>query len=232
MKHFFLYLLAKYKYFVFVVLKPLGVWGLLALAFVDSSSIAVPMDPLVASYVWADKPRLLLYVLAAAIGSAAGSLVPFFIGRAGGELFLLKRINRERFEKLRDRFEKQEFLALLVPAMLPPPTPFKLFVFAAGVFEMRTASFLLAVASRALSALRHNRAAGGPLWAGDCACLWAHGASPLDTYADCVWCASSFLYVANCAADAGCAAQKRQRLTVWVKWRYAGHHGKQRQTEA
>jgi membrane protein YqaA with SNARE-associated domain len=144
MKRTLLYLLAKYKYFVFVVLKPLGVWGLLALAFVDSSSIAVPMDPLVASYVWADKPRL-LYVLAAAIGSAAGSLVPFFIGRAGGELFLLKRINRERFEKLRDRFEKQEFLALLVPAMLPPPTPFKLFVFAAGVFEMRTVSFLLAV---------------------------------------------------------------------------------------
>jgi|SRR5580698_1208200 membrane protein YqaA with SNARE-associated domain len=145
MKRFFLYLLAKYKYFVFVVLKPLGVWGLLALAFVDASSIAVPMDPLVASYVWADKPRLLLYVLAAAIGSAAGSLVPFFIGRAGGELFLLKRINRERFEKLRDRFEKQEFLALLIPAMLPPPTPFKLFVFAAGVFEMRTAAFMLAV---------------------------------------------------------------------------------------
>jgi membrane protein YqaA with SNARE-associated domain len=145
MKRFFLYLLAKYKYFVFVVLKPLGVWGLLALAFVDSSSIAVPMDPLVASYVWADKPRLLLYVLAAAVVSAAGSLVPFFIGRAGGELFLLKRINRERFEKLRDRFEKQEFLALLIPAMLPPPTPFKLFVFAAGVFEMRTVSFLLAV---------------------------------------------------------------------------------------
>lgn len=145
MKRFFLYCLAKYKYFIFVVLKPLGIWGLLALAFVDSSSIAVPMDPLVASYVWADKPRLLLYVLVAALGSAVGSLVPFFLGRAGGELFLLKRINRARFEQLRDRFERQEFLALLVPAMLPPPTPFKLFVFAAGVFEMRTASFMLAV---------------------------------------------------------------------------------------
>jgi membrane protein YqaA with SNARE-associated domain len=144
MKRTFFYCLAKYKYFVFVVLKPLGVWGLLALAFIDSSSIAVPMDPLVASYVWADKPRVLLYVLVAALGSAVGSLVPFFLGRAGGELFLLKRINRARFEQLRDRFERQEFLALLVPAMLPPPTPFKLFVFAAGVFEMRTVSFLLA----------------------------------------------------------------------------------------
>jgi membrane protein YqaA with SNARE-associated domain len=145
MKRFFIYLFAKYKFFVFVVLKPLGIWGLGALAFVDASSIAVPMDPLVASYVWANRGHFYLYVLIAAVGSAVGSLVPFFIGRAGGELFLLKRINRARFEKLRDRFERQEFLALLIPAMLPPPTPFKLFVFAAGVFEMRTLPFLLAV---------------------------------------------------------------------------------------
>jgi membrane protein YqaA with SNARE-associated domain len=145
MKRFFLYLIAKYKFFVFVVLKPLGIWGLGALAFVDASSIAVPMDPLVASYVWANRTHFYLYVLMAAFGSALGSLVPFFIGRAGGELFLLKRINRDRFEKLRARFERQEFLAILIPAMLPPPTPFKLFVFAAGVFEMRTLPFLLAV---------------------------------------------------------------------------------------
>jgi membrane protein YqaA with SNARE-associated domain len=145
MKHFFSILFAKYKFFVFVVLKPLGIWGLGALSFIDASSIAVPMDPLVASYVWANKSHFYLYVLIAALGSALGSLVPFFIGRAGGELFLLKRINRDRFEKLRARFERQEFLALLIPAMLPPPTPFKLFVFAAGVFEMRTLPFLIAV---------------------------------------------------------------------------------------
>jgi membrane protein YqaA with SNARE-associated domain len=144
MKHFFLTLLARYKYLVVLALK-FGAWGLLAVSFVDASSIAVPMDPLVASYVWADKPHLLLYVLMAATGSALGSLVPFFLGRAGGELFLLKRIDRQKFEKLRDRFERQEFLALLVPAMLPPPTPFKLFVFAAGVFEMKVVPFLAAV---------------------------------------------------------------------------------------
>jgi uncharacterized membrane protein YdjX (TVP38/TMEM64 family) len=81
----------------------------------------------------------------AALGSAIGSLLPFYIGRAGGELFLLKRINRKRYEQLRDRFERQEFLALMIPAMMPPPMPVKLFEFAAGVFEMRTVSYFCAI---------------------------------------------------------------------------------------
>ena len=103
------------------------------------------MDLIVAGYAWNDKRRVVLYVLAAAIGSAIGGLLPFFLGRAGGELFLLKRIDRVRYEQLRDRFEKQEFLALLIPSMMPPPTPWKLFVFGAGVFEMKTGDFMLAV---------------------------------------------------------------------------------------
>ena len=72
-------------------------------------------------------------------------LLPYGLGRAGGELFLLKRINRVRFEKLRTRFEKQEFLAVMIPSMLPPPAPWKLFVFGAGVFEMRVVPFMLAI---------------------------------------------------------------------------------------
>jgi membrane protein YqaA with SNARE-associated domain len=116
-----------------------------AIALLDSSSIPVPMDAIVAGYVWNDRSRVVLYVLAAAIGSTIGGLLPFFLGRAGGELFLLKRIDRARYEKLRDRFEKQEFLALLIPSMMPPPTPWKVFVFGAGVFEMKTRDFMLAV---------------------------------------------------------------------------------------
>jgi membrane protein YqaA with SNARE-associated domain len=147
MKHFFLYLWAKYKFFVFVVLKPLGIWGVAVLAFIDGSSIAVPVDAVLAGYVWAQPHRMVLYCLVAALGSAAGSLVPFYIGRAGGELFLLKRVDRVRFEKLRDRFARQEFFAIAIPAMLPPPTPFKLFVFCAGVFEMHFTMFIAAVFS-------------------------------------------------------------------------------------
>jgi membrane protein YqaA with SNARE-associated domain len=105
------------------------------------------MDPLVAGYVYANPHKAWLYCLAGSIGSALGSLVPYGLGRAGGELFLLKRIDEARLKRIRDRFERQEFLALMVPAMLPPPTPFKLLVFSAGVFEMKPVAFLLAIIS-------------------------------------------------------------------------------------
>jgi membrane protein YqaA with SNARE-associated domain len=128
-------------------LKTLGAWGVLIISFLDAAALGVPMDPLIAGYVYANPHKAWLYCLAGALGSAAGSLVPFFLGRAGGELFLLKRISEARLQRIRDRFERQEFLALMVPAMLPPPTPFKLFVFSAGVFEMRMPHFLGAVVS-------------------------------------------------------------------------------------
>jgi membrane protein YqaA with SNARE-associated domain len=103
------------------------------------------MDAILALYVWNDKPHFWLYCLIAAAGSAIGGLLPYGLGRAGGELFLLKRIDRARFERLRDRFQRQEFLAVMIPSMMPPPAPWKMFVFASGVFEMRVANFLLAV---------------------------------------------------------------------------------------
>jgi membrane protein YqaA with SNARE-associated domain len=126
-------------------LKTLGAWGVFIIAVLDAAAFGVPMDPLVAGYVYANPHKAWLYCVAGALGSTLGSIVPFLLGRAGGELFLLKRIDEARLQRIRDRFEKQEFLALMVPAMLPPPTPFKLLVFSAGVFEMRFAAFLLAI---------------------------------------------------------------------------------------
>jgi membrane protein YqaA with SNARE-associated domain len=122
-----------------------GFWGMGALALLDSSTLPVPMDAFLAFSVWNDKPRFWLYCLLAAIGSAIGGLLPYGLGRAGGELFLLKHVNRQRFDRMRTRFERQEFLAMMIPSMLPPPTPWKAFVFAAGVFEMRNVPFMLAV---------------------------------------------------------------------------------------
>lgn len=123
----------------------LGFWGAGAVAILDSSSIPVPMDAFLAISIWNDKSHFWVYVLLAAAGSAIGGLVPYGLGRAGGELFLLKRIDRERLDAIRDRFERQEFLAVMIPSMLPPPAPWKMFVFASGVFEMHVLDFILAV---------------------------------------------------------------------------------------
>jgi membrane protein YqaA with SNARE-associated domain len=137
--------MTQWKLVLLPAILKLGFWGAGAVALLDSSSIPVPMDILIAGWVWNDRSHFVLYCVMAAAGSTIGGLLPYGLGRAGGELFLLKRINRERYEMLRTRFEKQEFLAMAIPSMLPPPTPWKLFVFAAGVFEMRVAPFMLAV---------------------------------------------------------------------------------------
>jgi membrane protein YqaA with SNARE-associated domain len=138
-------MMAKMNVVLLPFLAKFGIWGIGALAILDSSTIPVPMDAFMAVSVWNDKPRFLLYCLLGAAGSAIGGLLPYGLGRAGGELFLLKRVNRERFERMRTRFERQEFMAMMIPSMLPPPTPWKAFVFAAGVFEMRVLPFMLAV---------------------------------------------------------------------------------------
>ena len=135
----------QWKFLVLPALAKLGFWGVGLVALLDSSSIPVPMDLILAGYVWADKSHFWVYALMGAVGSAIGGLLPYGLGRAGGELFLLKRVNRERYERMRARFERQEFLAMMIPSMLPPPTPWKAFVFAAGVFEMRVVPFMLAV---------------------------------------------------------------------------------------
>jgi membrane protein YqaA with SNARE-associated domain len=145
LKQFFVHWMAKLNLVLLPFLAKFGIWGIGALALLDSSTIPVPMDAFLAFSVWNDKGRFWLYCLLAAIGSAIGGLLPYGLGRAGGELFLLKRVNRQRYERMRARFERQEFLAMMIPSMLPPPTPWKAFVFAAGVFEMRIVPFMLAV---------------------------------------------------------------------------------------
>ena len=140
-------ILHKINVVLLVTLKPLGIWGLGALAIIDSGFIPIPvsMDGIVIGYVANDHRKFFLYCLMAAVCSAIGSMVPYYVGRAGGELVLLKRINRKRYEKIRDRFENQEFLAIMIPAMMPPPMPIKLFELAAGVFEMKPLLFVTAI---------------------------------------------------------------------------------------
>ena len=136
---------AEWKLVLLPALLKWGILGVGAVAVLDSSSIPVPMDAILAIYVWNGKGHFWLYCLMAAAGSAIGGLLPYWLGRAGGELFLLKRVDRAKFERMRDRFQRQEFLAVMIPSMMPPPAPWKMFIFASGVFEMRIPNFLAAV---------------------------------------------------------------------------------------
>jgi membrane protein YqaA with SNARE-associated domain len=141
------HILSRYTAFLWALLKPLGAWGVLAIAALDAAFFGLPMDAVVAGYVYQDRARFLLYALMASAGSALGSIVIYGIGYEGGEELLRKRISPARFEKIHAAFDRHPFWSLMFPAMLPPPTPFKLFVLAAAVSEMSFVRFLLAIFS-------------------------------------------------------------------------------------
>ena len=126
-------------------MKVLGIWGPFVIAFADSALLGMPVDFIVATYVYQDRRRMLLYVAMASLGSALGSIPLYIIGYLGGEKVLRKRISEERFLKIHQSFERNEFWALMFPGMLPPPMPFKVFVLGAAVFEMRFRDFLFAI---------------------------------------------------------------------------------------
>ena len=126
-------------------MKLFGIWGVFMIAFADSALLGMPVDFIVATYVYQDRRRLLVYVAMASLGSALGSIPLYIVGYLGGEKVLRKRISEERFLKIHRSFEQHEFWALMFPGMLPPPLPYKIFVLGAAVFEMRFRDFLVAI---------------------------------------------------------------------------------------
>jgi membrane protein YqaA with SNARE-associated domain len=139
------HILKRYTIWLLALMKAMGMWGVFVIAFADSALLGMPVDFIVATYVYQDRRRMLLYVTIAALGSALGSIPLYIIGYLGGETVLRKRISEERFLRIHRSFEQHEFWALMFPGMLPPPVPFKIFVLGAAVFEMRFRDFLIAV---------------------------------------------------------------------------------------
>jgi len=137
--------LARYSAWILGLMKVLGIWGVFVIAFADSALLGMPVDLIVATYVYHDRRRLLLYIAMASLGSALGSIPLYVVGYLGGEKVLRKRISEERFLKIHRSFEQHEFWALMFPGMLPPPMPYKIFVLGAAVFEMRFRDFLVAI---------------------------------------------------------------------------------------
>jgi membrane protein YqaA with SNARE-associated domain len=139
------HILARYTAWVWLLLQHLGIWGVFAIAFADSALLGMPVDLMVATYVYKDRRLLLFYVVMASLGSMLGSIPLYLIGHLGGEKVLRKRISEERFQRIHRSFEQHEFWAVMFPGMLPPPMPFKIFVLAAAVFEMPFRDFLAAI---------------------------------------------------------------------------------------
>lgn len=126
----------------------LGAPGLFVVAILDSSILTLPEinDILVVLLVSRHKARLALYAGAATAGSIVGSLVLFTIGRKGGEAVLQKRFSVERSNRARAFIQKYGVMAIIIPSLLPPPMPFKMFVLLSGVARLPTSRFVTAVA--------------------------------------------------------------------------------------
>jgi membrane protein YqaA with SNARE-associated domain len=124
----------------------LGAPGLFLISFLDSSILTFPViNDLLLIELSIQKPaRMPLYAAMAMLGSVLGCLLLYILAKKGGEAFFHKKAG-ERARVIRHWVEKNGFGGMLIAALLPPPTPFKIFVFAAGVFEVPPASFASAV---------------------------------------------------------------------------------------
>jgi len=126
----------------------LGGPGLFLIAFLDSSFLSFPevVDLLILWLTIQHPPRMLYYATLATTGSVAGCLSLFLVARKGGDAFLRKRLHERHLERATAVVRKYGLLSVLIPSLLPPPAPFKIFVLAVGVAQVRTLDFVLAVA--------------------------------------------------------------------------------------
>ena len=125
----------------------LGGPGLFAIAFLDSSFISLPQinDLLVVVMVLQDPAWMPYYAAMATLGSIAGCYAIYYLAEKGGEAFIRRRLKAGHVERALALYKRHGLLALMVPALLPPPAPFKLFVLMAGVAKVRPLQFVVAI---------------------------------------------------------------------------------------
>jgi membrane protein YqaA with SNARE-associated domain len=125
----------------------LGGLGLLIIAALDSSFLSFPQvnDALII-YLSIKYPDLMPYYASmTTMGSLAGCFMLYAVARKGGEVFLRKRFKPHHIDRAMRLYQKYGLLAVLVPALLPPPTPFKIFVLMAGAAQVSPWRFGAAV---------------------------------------------------------------------------------------
>jgi membrane protein YqaA with SNARE-associated domain len=122
--------------------------GLFLIGYLDSSFLSFPEvnDLLIVWMVTQHKHRLVYYAFMATAGSVLGCLTLYYIARKGGEAFLKRRFHERHIDRGLKLFQKYGLLMVIVPALLPPPAPFKIFVLLAGVAAIPVWQFVLAIA--------------------------------------------------------------------------------------
>jgi membrane protein YqaA with SNARE-associated domain len=125
----------------------LGAPGIFLVAFLDSSILSLPevADLLVIWMVTNNKSRIVIYVVSATLGSLLGCLLLYGIGKKGGAGFVHRRFGSTNVERALNAFRRHGIMAVLIPSILPPPAPFKIFVLLAGVADISVARFSTAI---------------------------------------------------------------------------------------
>jgi membrane protein YqaA with SNARE-associated domain len=129
------------------LLLPYGGIGLMLLAVCDSSFVSLPElnDILLMTFSINNPEGMLKYAALTTLGSLIGCSLLYSVGRKGGEVFLQKRFGNEKIVRLQRWYQRHGVLAVIIPSLLPPPTPFKVFVLSAGSFGISWPKFLIAV---------------------------------------------------------------------------------------
>src|SRR5438874_7592132 len=128
-------------------LLPYGGFGLMALAVCDSSFISLPEvnDVLLMTFAINEPDGMVKFALLTTLGSVIGCALLYAVGRKGGEAFLRRSFADEKLARIQKWYQRHGVLAVIVPSLLPPPTPFKVFVLSAGTFGISWPKFITAV---------------------------------------------------------------------------------------
>ncbi len=125
----------------------MGGSGLFIIAYLDSSFLSFPEvnDIMIVGMVMRHPHLLVYYTLMSTVGSVLGCLSIYYLARKGGEAFLRKRFKEHHVDRGMVLVQRYGLLAIIVPALLPPPAPFKIFVLLAGVAAIPVWQFATAI---------------------------------------------------------------------------------------
>jgi membrane protein YqaA with SNARE-associated domain len=125
----------------------LGGVGLFVIAALDSSFLSFPqVNDLLIIYLSTKYPeRMPFYAGMTTAGSLLGCFLLYAVARKGGEVFLRKRFSAARVDRGMALYQRFGLLAVVVPSLLPPPTPFKIFVLMAGAAAVAPWRFAVAI---------------------------------------------------------------------------------------